>query len=407
LLHVGQNLLLNNRRWHIRHIQPVTERLYEIEAIGASQAAMGMTRRMTVVCYGDDVFISQPHRLWHGHLQRDWQEDLYGSALHCQPAIPLELLNSHTQHPALGELKNEFTWSYSRANKYQFCARAYYYHYYAAWEGWSETAPEPVQRAYLLKNLTDIPRWLGTLVHESLKFALARLKAGQPVPPGDLLKQMRSRAQADFSDSQSGRYRQEPGQKTGFQEHYYQVQLPRSEWERAWQRAEQYLTTFLNSPLYAHLQQQPSQTFLDVETLQSFTWHGVKIWVQMDLARLEEERLYIYDWKTGHVEDEARLRQQLGIYALYFQQAHPEWVANRTLWGVVYDLAQDRLFEFELTESTLQETHTSIKKSVAQLQGLLLDREANLTELERFPMISALSVCRTCQFRELCGRDKV
>jgi hypothetical protein len=144
-----------------------------------------------------------------------------------------------------------------------------------------------------------------------------------------------------------------------------------------------------------------------VETLQSFTWHGVKIWVQMDLARLEEERLYIYDWKTGHVEDEARLRQQLGIYALYFQQAHPEWVANRTLWGVVYDLAQDRLFEFELTESTLQETHTSIKKSVAQLQGLLLDREANLTELERFPMISTLSVCRTCQFRELCGRDKV
>lgn len=406
MLNVGQNLLLNNRRWHIRHIQPVTERLFEIEAIGASPAALGMTRRMTVICYGDDLFISQTHRSWHGNLKRDWVEDLYGNALHCHPATLLDILNSHTQHPAGGELRNAFTWSYSRANKYQFCARAYYYHYYAAWEGWLEDAPDPVKRAYLLKNLTDIPRWIGTLVHESIKFALARLKAAQPVPRSDLLKQMRTRAQADFSDSQGGRYRQNPGQMVGFQEHYYQRRLSQTDWPRAWQQAEQYLTTFLDSPLYANLRQQPVATFLDVETLQSFTLNGTKIWVQLDLARLEEARLYIYDWKTGNIEAEARLRHQLGIYGLYFQHIHPEWLANRTLRGVVYDLAQDRLIEFDLTDEELRDTHLTIKKSITHLQGLLLDPETNLTELEHFPMISAMSVCRTCQFRELCGRDK-
>ena len=176
MLTVGQNLLLNNRRWHIRAVRPLAGRAFELEAIGASDAAQGMTRPMTAYLYGKDLFIEQRQpRLWHAHLGRDWRDDLTGPALQAKLATWLDLLAVHTQHPPLGELKNEFSWSFSRANRYRHCPRAYYYHYYAAWEGWREESPPPIQRAYLLKNLTDLPRWTGTLVHETLKFALARL----------------------------------------------------------------------------------------------------------------------------------------------------------------------------------------------------------------------------------------
>jgi hypothetical protein len=76
------------------------------------------------------------------------------------------------------------------------------------------------------------------------------------------------------------------------------------------------------------------------------------------------------------------------------------------LQAIVYLLAEDKLLEFELDEPMLQETHAFVEKSVAQLKGLLFDDAANLAELRRFPMINDLSVCRRCQFRELCGRDR-
>jgi hypothetical protein len=407
MLNPGQTLLLNNRLWSLRQVHTGEGRNLVLEVIGASEASQGMTRRLKAIQYGDELFIEQRRGgYWQAHLQQDWIAGERGPALNCHPATGLDLLTAHTRYAASGDLKNEFSWSYSRAAKYRQCPRAYYYHYYAAWEGWRPEAPPPVKRAYLLKNLTNLAQWVGTLVHDSLKFAVTRLKMGRPITNEALIKQMHRRARADFDTSQSGRYRQKPNQLTGFQEHYYTVNLPKTAWQTAWTRAEQYLRTFINSALYADLRRQPSQTFLDVETLQSFSIAGAKVWVQMDLARYKDEVIYLYDWKTGEV-DRQELRQQLGVYALYVRHAWPEWV-TAPIRAVVYALAEDHLLEFDLDETPLQTVQANVETSIGQLQGLLVDSsiQANLTELRRFPMVNDLSICRDCQFRELCGRER-
>lgn len=405
MLKAGQNLLLNNRLWHLRQVKSLGGRTWELEAMGASIAAQGMTRRLTAIQYDDHLFIQQRQPgYWYGHLQQDWQETDRGPALNCRSAAALDLLAVHTTQPASGDLSNEFSWSYSRAAKYRQCPRAYYYHYYAAWEGWRKDAPEPVRGVYLLKNLTDLPRWIGTLVHDSIKFALTRFKAGQPVAPADLIKGLRIRAQADIETSASGRYRQQPNQLTGFQEHYYKLPLAASAWEKAVEQAEQRLHTFLDSSLYAYLRQQPAITLLTIEELQAFTIAGTKIWVQMDLVRRAEDALYVYDWKTGEV-DPAEVRQQLGVYGLCLQQFKKfAGTPHLPLRAVVYALAEDKLLQFELDESLLAETEAAIRASITKLQSLLLDTPTNLAELRRFPMIDDLSICTLCQFRELCGR---
>jgi hypothetical protein len=397
----GQSLLLNNRLWSLWRVQLLNEHALELEAIGASAAAQGMTRTLKAMQYGDELFIEQrQNNYWYANLQRDWVDGENGPTLHCQPATHLDLLNIYTGQPQ--PPKNEFSWSYSRSVKYARCPRAYYYHYYAAWEGWQKEAPAPVKQAYLLKNLTNIPQWIGAIVHESIKYALARLKAGQPVANSDLIQQMRRRAQADFEGSQHGFYRQNPNQITGFQEHYYAANLPQAAWQEAWAKAEQCLQTFVNSPLYADLQDQPASTFLDVEELQSFTLANTKVWAQMDLARYDGHSIYIYDWKTGEV-DRQTLWQQLGIYALYIRQTWPEWSAAPVR-GIVFDLNHNQVYDIRLDEATLQTTQATIEASIAQLQALLSDPQRNLAELRRFPMIDNLDICRGCQFRELCGR---
>ena len=66
MLVAGQNLLLNKRLWHLRQVRPVEARHWELEAIGVSEAALGLTRRMTAIQYGDDLFIQQRQRdYWH------------------------------------------------------------------------------------------------------------------------------------------------------------------------------------------------------------------------------------------------------------------------------------------------------------------------------------------------------
>jgi hypothetical protein len=405
MLKAGQSLLLNNRLWSLRQVRHLAGRNLELEAMGASEAALGMTRRMKAIQYGDDLFIEQ-HRAgyWRANLQHDWIKGDYSPVLSCKPATQLDLLDTHTRQPALGDFKNQFTWSYSRGAKYRYCPRAYYYHYYASWEGWQTDAPAPIKRVYLLKNLSSISRWVGNVVHETIKFAMARLKAGHPMASDALIKQMHRRVQTDFEDSRSGRYQQTPNELVGFQEHYYQTKLPETAWREAWSKAEHYLRTFTQSALYADLRHQPATTFLNVEELQSFLVAGVKVWVQMDLARYAAGVIYLYDWKTGQVAP-TELQQQLGIYGLYARYAWPEWTTV-PIRGIVYALAEDRLLELELDDTALQTTQAAIKASISRLQGLLVEPQANLAELRRFPMIDDLSICQRCQFRELCGRER-
>ncbi|MCB0193323.1 MAG: PD-(D/E)XK nuclease family protein [Anaerolineae bacterium] len=399
----GQNLLLNNRLWSLWQVTPREGRRLDLEAIGASESAQGMTRRLAAVQYGLELFIAQRRGgYWRANLEHDWQETRSGPILEFHPATRLDLLDCHTQTPAQGELPNVFSWSYSRWAKYRTCSRAYYYHYYAAWEGWQPEAPEPVRTTYLLKNLTAIAPWMSTLVYESIRFALARLRAGQPIDNSDVVAQMHRRAQADFESSKSGRYQQKPNALIGFQEHYYNARLDASVWRSAWQQAENLLQTFLNAPLHADLQQSPASTFLDVETLHSFTLANTKVWVQMDLARFDGQTIEIYDWKSGAI-DAAEVQRQLGVYGLYIRQAYPDW-HRIPMKGIVYALAKDETIEVELNSTTLEAVETEVKDSIAEMRRLLTDAEANLTKIERFPMITDLTVCRTCQYRELCGR---
>jgi hypothetical protein len=183
---------------------------------------------------------------------------------------------------------------------------------------------------------TDLRHWTGTLVHEAIKLALRRLKAGRPMAEAKLIKQLRRRAEADFADSHSERYRQKPNQLTGFQEHYYQTDLPPLAWQEAQAQAEHYLLTFLNSALYAELRQQPPLALLAVEELQSFLVAGAKVWVQLDLVRRGNNTLYLYDWKSGLV-DSAELHNSWVLWPLFAPCGR-----GVPLRAIVYLLAEDK-----------------------------------------------------------------
>ncbi|MCB9079532.1 MAG: Dna2/Cas4 domain-containing protein, partial [Anaerolineaceae bacterium] len=159
---------------------------------------------------------------------------------------------------------------------------------------------------------------------------------------------------------------------------------------------------FLQSELYTRLGQYSSDTFLEVETLHSFALAETKIWVQLDLARFDGQVIEIYAWKSGE-SDQASLRRQLGVYGLYLRQTYPEW-HDKPLKGLIDYLTDNRQEEIALDPATLEAVEQEIKADIAHLRGLLVEPQINLAKIERFPMIDDRAICRSCQFRELCGR---
>ncbi len=403
-LQPGHTIQLNRRQWTLRQIDTTQPGQLRLETIGASEAALGMTRRIEALQLGPRLFIAQRRGgYWLANLDSDWLDSPLGPVLNFQPATPLDLLDAHTRAPATDDRANTFSWSFSRDALYRRCLRAYYYHYYAAWNGWQPDAPPPVRQTYLLKNLTTIPLWVGTLVHDAINFALNRLHSGAVVPPNDLLAQMRQRARADVEASRQQLYRHQPRQQPGFQEHYYRAGLSAADWAAAWQRAEQRLLTFVQSPLYARLQLLPPDAFLMRETLHDFELAGVKVWVKIDVATVENGCIYLYDWKTGAV-DPAEAQRQLSIYGLFARRYWPEFSAM-PLRGILFNLAENKVTTLDLNDEGLHESQLVIERSIEQMRHLLAKpTAANRAELHRFPMVANRDECATCRFRELCGR---
>ncbi|MGL4854636.1 MAG: PD-(D/E)XK nuclease family protein, partial [Lentisphaeria bacterium] len=76
----------------------------------------------------------------------------------------------------MSSFKNEFSWSASRDRLFRSCPRAYYYNYYAYWNGWDYKADKETKTIYLLKKLQSTTLWAGSIVHDVIKDFLEILR---------------------------------------------------------------------------------------------------------------------------------------------------------------------------------------------------------------------------------------
>jgi hypothetical protein len=68
--------------------------------------------------------------------------------------------------------KNDFSWSASRADTFDYCLRKYYFSYYESWEGWERNAPERKKKAYFLKKRKTVDTWIGDVLHRAIRYSI-------------------------------------------------------------------------------------------------------------------------------------------------------------------------------------------------------------------------------------------
>ncbi len=297
----------------------------------------------------------------------------------------------------MAELKNDFSWSKSREETFRRCPRQYWFHYYGSWGGWDRRAPERTRTIYVLKQLESRQTWMGSTVHNCLRWVLNTWRqTGTPPAEEVTLAHLAKRLQSDYQNSGEGLYWDDPKKFTGLLEHEYDDRDVAEEiWRAVFEKAVACVSAFYHGEVFSHLQTVPRVDWLEIEDLQSFQLDGYKIWVQLDFAHRNGDGVVIYDWKTGRA-DATATREQLASYIFYAVEkwkAAPEHVLARE-----FNLAHQSLHESRLSLGELAATREAIKAAAMEMEKLHGAPE------DHFPYTDNERDCAHCNFTRVCPK---
>ncbi len=308
--------------------------------------------------------------------------------------------------------QHELSWSASRAGTFAACKRRYYYDYYLSWLGWDRRAEPERKQAYLLKKMTRMPMLAGDLVHQAIERWLRGQAGGRAMSLEALVRFASDGLREGYKTSRSGQWKSRPSKLVHLAEHHYDEACvdekdgSATEYgKRYLERMETALRNFLRSPELDEARRAPADSILACEDMSTFDLFETKVYAVPDFAyRDEQNRIHVYDWKTGKPRE--RDRFQLAVYVEY---AVAQWDADPDQ-VVCYDayLGTDDLVHVESDETTRAETLERMRTSMEEMQALHFNADRTMGDLETFPVIPEdapeARECTRCNYRELCDR---
>ncbi len=302
-------------------------------------------------------------------------------------------------------VKHGFSWSATRHGTFHDCERAYFFQYYLAAARTLEPDPERALRASFLKNLTAIPLWVGSEVHDAIEALLRTSTQGREPDPERAIEEMRARMRRAYKESidNSAGKTKDSRHYARFLEHEYAIEISGDVWKARVEEADDMVRSFARLPYLAAARALPAVDLLGLERLEKWAIEGVPVWVKIDFAYRDSDRVaHILDWKTGKFERGENPLQMVG-YALYAQSA---WGASLDRLQVreVYLRQQDPERFCRLDDEVLEHGAAAIRASIASMIERIADRDQNRARESDFALTDNERTCRNCNFRAICPR---
>ncbi|HET6163949.1 MAG TPA: PD-(D/E)XK nuclease family protein [Planctomycetota bacterium] len=295
------------------------------------------------------------------------------------------------------ELKNEFTWSFTRRSAFEACKRRYWFRYYAFWGGWSRDAPELARKAYFFSKMGSLAMLVGSAVHETIADVLRALTTGRV--PRSPFEQVRARMNDAWRASKEERWRTVgPKQAPPLFEHYYGVAVDSGTTARLGEQAQRCVRHFLEGDVYRAIAKAGRESVRSIDTLETTELGGVACFVAPDFAYDADGATHLVDWKTGSARDDHAL--QLLAYAEF---ARRKWdVPPERLRAVDVLLDEGRSVAVPVDATRLDDAVAQVRASAAAMRAALSDPPRNVARREDLPPTTDARECRRCFFREIC-----
>lgn len=298
-----------------------------------------------------------------------------------------------------------FSWSRSRHDTLEVCARRYFWRYYRFWRGWEDDADDEAHRAWLLKKLTGLRAELGRSLHRRAFEVGFRVAQGLDRPDVDALE-AKTREELNrvvVASRDRGAFLASPSQHPFLRSTWYGDGPGDEEIERVRERLGPTHRRLAEHPIWDGIEAGELEALHlddpDVRPEPQFELDGVPVYAEPDLLlrRSEDDRRIVVDWKSGR-EQEGDL-WQVALYGLYLRETRRIQAST----GRVEYLATGESDELELEAEVLDRAEELARESLAAMRDLQEDRDENRPRpKEDFPMVDRRSICRWCDFYELC-----
>ena len=301
----------------------------------------------------------------------------------------------------VAEIRNDFTWSFSRQQTFDSCLRRYYFRYYLFWEGWRRDASEAQQKSYFFSKMQSLPMLIGSGVHQTIEELLRSHQAGNPI--ADPVARLRQHLNDSWLASKQERWRQDGAKRCPpLFEHYYQIATPKQELERLRQMAIAAIDNFVGSDLYQRILAATPKQWLAIEELSVLRLRSVSAFVAPDFAFRDGNEVWVLDWKTGLPRDDLEL--QLLMYALF---AHRQWqipIDEIRAFDVFLGQTQQgvELREVIVDQERLSAAEDQVEAGAQAMIALLDDPAENAASMTNFPPTDEPRRCTYCFFQEIC-----
>jgi CRISPR/Cas system-associated exonuclease Cas4 (RecB family) len=308
----------------------------------------------------------------------------------------------------MADLTNEFAFSWSRHDTFYQCPRKLYWRYYGSWGGWDSSAPESARLAYRLNQIRSLAMLVGDTFHAELAEILRR-RGQQPqgVPVDQLKSDMERRLLKRLRESRNADWERygDPKNYTILFEDYYQSGVSSSLEDQA------------KATLRACVDGLAADSFgrrvfavdkrrlrlIDPKAIPEMrvTWNGMLLYGSPDLVVEDASGgMHIVDWKTG--KPRKPNLAQLAIYGIFVSERFG--VSTERLTAHLIYVAAGTREKHDVVEG-VEEAKREIDTYVADVRERLTDVANNVAgDIEQFPMTELRWRCRSCNFRELCGR---
>jgi hypothetical protein len=299
----------------------------------------------------------------------------------------------------MADLRNEFSWSFTRHKTWVECRRQYYWNYYGYWNGWSDNAPDEARLAYRLKKMQSLPMWLGDLVHRMIERILGDLRNRELNRIDRYQEQARDIMNRQWLQSVERKWMWKPKYNLNLFEHYYGLEVTKEDRLAARDKVFACLAHFFDSPIFEALSALPPGGWKSLEVLEKFPVGDLPVFVKIDCATQDDSLLRIYDWKTGKATEDTQT--QLACYALFARQVWNIPLERQRL--VSFYLEPSEIRELAPTVESLIETKDFILRSMEEMTGTLDGPIGeNRLSIDACPMTDRKFRCRRCFFREIC-----
>jgi hypothetical protein len=306
----------------------------------------------------------------------------------------------------MGKIELTYAWSNSRVKTFRECAWQYYLTYFMSWEGWLGSAPQEKQRAYMLKKMTNLPMFIGSVVHDTIELIIS---VGRESGNWMTLEQAQHDAvqalRKGWKQSKEKRWQGRPSTNVNLAEHFYQEKLDPNKLNEYKQKVLRSLKAFYDMPLFKVLQGLKKEDWLSLEDFQKFELNtGEEVTVKIDCG-FRKDKVYLLDWKTGRVSD--NVIDQLTTYSMYALKqgwaTKPEDIVIIPVYLAAYaELGEQATPHLEVTMQHM-------KRQASVIRGeypLLTEAFENKDNPHYFPHTDNSRACEKCFFRDMCSGAK-